>query len=92
MAKFEKVGSGFIKHDDALMNLRAYKEITKVSLPYDTREPNGIKFTPIQPLKEDYENNVDGAFYIPYSRGEEEEFEQDFILIQEALTDQSGNQ
>ncbi len=87
MAKFQKVGSGFVKYGDTLMNLKSYKEITNAGIAFQDWQPSGIKFTPIQPLKEDFENNVDGSFYITYSADEAKELEQDFILIQEILAD-----
>ena len=87
MAKFEKVGSGFVKHGDALMNLKAYKEITNVGIAPMDYQPSGIRFTPIQRSKENYENNVDGGFYVTYTREEAEELEQDFKLIREALAE-----
>jgi len=87
MAKFHKVGSGFVKHGDTLMNLKAYKAITNAGIAFEDYQPSGLKFTPLQPLKEDFENNVDGSFYITYSEDEAEELEQDFTLIQEVLAD-----
>ena len=87
MAKFQKVGSGFIKYGDTLMNLKSYEEITNAGIAFQDWKPGGIKFTPIQPLKEDFENNVDGLFYITYSADESKELEQDFILIHEVLAD-----
>jgi hypothetical protein len=73
MGKFQKVGSGFVRKGSKLINLKAYKEIENVGIAIDEHEPSGIKFTPIQPLKEDYENNVEGSFYYGYSKQEAEE-------------------
>lgn len=87
MAKFQKVGSGFVKHEETLLNLKAYKEIENVGVALWEGKEGGIKFTPLQPSKEDYENNIDGSSYVIYSKGEEQELEEDFKLIQEALAE-----
>jgi hypothetical protein len=87
MAKFEKVGNGFVKYGDSLMNLKSYKEISNVGVEWEEGTASGIKFTPLQTSKENIENNFDGSFYVSYSAGEEAELEEDFAIIKAALID-----
>ncbi|MFD1258547.1 hypothetical protein ACFQ3S_17200 [Mucilaginibacter terrae] len=79
MAKFTKAGLGFIKLDDELINLKAYREITKL----DEFDDIMIGFTPFMPSKEDWESGVEGSWVVSYETADERD--EDFQLIEEVL-------
>lgn len=81
MAKLTKVGSGFIKFDGDLINLKAFQQIKKIEEVDDYM----ISFTPYIPSKENWDSGVDGSWVIPYSTAEERD--EDFQVIEKVLQD-----
>lgn len=91
MAKIKIIGSGFIQvKEETLYNLKAYKNIERYTFAYDEdpvgKSAFGIQLTPLAPSKENFENGVDGSFFIAtYTYEEENEFKEDFETIIYAL-------
>lgn len=87
MSRIKNVGGGFIDLDGGLLNLKAFKEIKKEYLGYQTEDGKdfSISFTPITPSKENIKNGVEGTWHVCYI--EEKERDEDFEIIKESLKD-----
>jgi hypothetical protein len=87
MSRIKKVGGGFISLDGSLLNLKAFKEVKKEYLGYESDDGQdfSISFTPITPSKEDFENGVEGTWNVCYSTDKERD--EDFEVIQESIED-----
>jgi len=79
MAILTAAGSGFVKYDEELLNLKGFREIGK----YNEGSDYTISFTPFMPLKEDWESNVAGTWHISYDSSDDRD--KDFQLIEEVL-------
>ena len=92
MSKIKAIGNGFVQIGEALINLKAYKNIAKgtfgIGEDPDGKSAFGITLTPLTPTQENIENGVDGTFFITtYTFEESDDFEADFELIITALKD-----
>ncbi|WP_194975556.1 hypothetical protein [Aquiflexum lacus] len=87
MNKIKNAGNGFVELNGSLLNLKAFKEINKEYLGFESDDGKdySISFTPISPSKEDWENGVERTWHIRYS--DEKERDSDFEIIQESLAD-----
>jgi hypothetical protein len=86
MSKIKAIGNCFIKINDSLINLKAFKSITIKTIGRGDPDGNvcGIEVTPLTPSLADVQNGVDGAAFLTlYKSGEEKiaEIDMDAIVL-----------
>lgn len=94
MRRIKSAGTGFIKLDERLINLKDYKSVGPFDLGHN-EDPSGriryaIAFTPSNPSQEDKHNNVDGTWFVTYNENEKKDFDKDCKVVVNASLDESG--
>jgi len=86
MSKITKAGSGFVKIDGHLINLKDFKSIKKVNQGIGDDAMIGIEVTPNKPSQEDIDNGVDGSYFISmYDENSLAEMDEDYQTITDSL-------